>query len=346
MNEYLNISCQAVCPVCSHGEGTLLYSIDCAQAAQHFVLRERDPVRHARLRDHIHELWNGDRCDLVRCAGCGFGYSWPFVGGDKTFYDLAYSHSAGHYPDSRWEYRVTLDVIETLVRERTLPAGFRALEIGAGDGAFVRRIAPALTAKENVLCTEFSDYGRDQIRGHGIECVSTDIRQLDPPAPFHIICLFQVVEHLDRLDALFRHLARFGASDAHLFIAVPNQRRVEFNERHGALRDLPPNHIGRWNRRGFEVIGRNTGWSLRRHEVERGEPVARLKEFVYYRHLQARQRSGSIANLAARWGQGRSGRALEMAFALGASLGFLRLLPAAASPDLGGSQWVHLQKAA
>ncbi|NJN32882.1 MAG: hypothetical protein HC817_00090, partial [Saprospiraceae bacterium] len=68
---------------------------------------------------------------------------------------------------------------------------FKLLEIGAGDGAFVKGIVPNLTSAENVVCVEFSNYGREQIQNYGIKCLSEDIREVKTEAfkeYFDVVC--------------------------------------------------------------------------------------------------------------------------------------------------------------
>ncbi len=64
------------------------------------------------------------------------------------------------------------------VMSRILCTDAILMEIGAGDSAFVRRIAEDLLPKESILCTEFSDYGRKQIEKFGVICLSEDVRDL------------------------------------------------------------------------------------------------------------------------------------------------------------------------
>ena len=97
-----------------------------------------------------------------------------------------------------------------------------------------------------------------------IECVfAADIHELDLNRlgePFDVICLFQVLEHLDRLPELFGALHRLAAPGALLMVSVPNAARTAFFELNGALLDMPPNHIGRWSKKAFESL--EFGWEL------------------------------------------------------------------------------------
>src|SRR5208337_399944 len=156
------------------------------------------------------------------------------------------------YPKWKWEFQETYEAIKKLAK-----SDLKLMEIGAGDGAFIRRIAEEILPKENIFCTEFSRYGRHRIEYFGVKCSAEDVRCLSDSNSeyedaFDIVCMFQVLEHMDRLELLFKKLNLLMKSGGNLFISVPNQRLIEFNENNGALLDMPPNHVGRWNIRCFE----------------------------------------------------------------------------------------------
>jgi 2-polyprenyl-3-methyl-5-hydroxy-6-metoxy-1,4-benzoquinol methylase len=187
----------------------------------------------------------------MQCSQRGFCFSYPYVAGDERFYSLAYVRSG--YPKWKWEFQITYDLLR-----RNLRSNGKLIEIGAGNGAFISKIAKEVLAKENIFCTEFSEYGRHQIENWGIKCVPKDIRELsgqEYEKCADVICLFQVLEHMDGLHVLFEKLNWLLKPGGSIFIAVPNQNMIEFNELNGALLDMPPNHVGRWKRRCFEIIG-------------------------------------------------------------------------------------------
>lgn len=332
----------ATCPACHAEAAERLYRVDAAEAAQHYVLRERQPDCHQALRDHIETLWDGPTCDVVRCTACGFGFAHPYVAGDARFYDLAYERTG--YPQDRWEFARTLQALDTV----NLPPAFSLLEVGAGDGAFLKRLTPARTPADRVLATEFSEYGRQAIGALGVRCVATDIRDLPldvPEAPFDVVCLFQVLEHLDGLDALFEHLNGLASPTAHLFVAVPNDARVVFNEQHGSLLDMPPNHIGRWTQPAFDALAQRHGWRVVAHEIEPEGAVSKAKQMVTYRYMRRRQDAHSLANQVERVASAPLRKALQAATA--AAYGIAALPTVAAlvrAEDLGDSQWVHLKR--
>jgi SAM-dependent methyltransferase len=336
---------EAVCPACTQADGRVLYAVSSEEAAQHYVLREADPERSAALVRVIERLWGGPTCRVVRCSACAFCFADPYVAGDAEFYTLAYERTG--YPAWKWEFEQTRTVLRRL--RPTLGSAPALLEVGAGNGAFIRGIVPDLFERADVLGTEFSEYGAREIERLGVACERVDVRSLDLDVwggRFTVVCLFQVLEHLDRLDRLFEHLTALTTTNGHVFIAVPNDARIEFNEHHGGLLDMPPNHVGRWTRRSFEALVGRHGWRVVEHALEPVTVVADLVGLATFRYMRRRQSPGSVAN----WIERRPRRIRRPLQAIAAGVyGFasLRALAELArSPGLGSSQWVHLEKAA
>lgn len=339
MQNYNNNSKKAKCPVCNNYEANILWTVDSHQAAQHFVLLELYPEKFEELVSHIEFLWEQNTCDVVQCDKCGFCYSDPYIAGDKKFYDLAYIGT--EYPIWKWEFHLTYDALKTLSKSDA-----KLLEIGAGDGAFVKRIADEIVSKENILCSEFSRYGMRKIRKLGVECFFKDIRDLSDEKwkdSFDIVCAFQVLEHMDRIGVLFEKLNWIMKPDGNLFIAVPNQKRIEFNELNGGLLDMPPNHIGRWNKQSFIIIAEKNGFQLKDYRIERSSVISMVKQFVIYRFLRSAQQGNSLENKIQiiRIPYLRKGMQI-----VGLIINFIIAIPVLTkfNYQLGSSQWVHLIK--
>lgn len=332
------------CPAC-HADcrdpATVRYSA--AEAAQHFVLAEEYPAQHARLRSKIAALWQAEHCEMLRCAACGLVFAHPFVAGDGEFYNLAYPHSS--YPSQRWEFLQTLQALE---RTASLPAGDgRVLEIGSGFGYFLRQLAPRFVARDRVVAIEYNNTARQRLLADGFDAIGEDVR-----APsferyrgqVNAIFMFQVLEHMDRLEALFTRLAELAQPRASLFVAVPNHRRIAFNEGHSSMRDMPPNHISQWTEAAFAALAARHGMTVEAFCVQPMSLPAFVKMDLVYSHMQRAQRSGSLANRIRSRPRTRARVALEgLAAVAGAPLRLPAWADAARSGALGDSAWLHLR---
>lgn len=341
MKNYQFIPTTATCPICYFKSAKILWSVNNDDAAKHYVLKETEPQRFLKLVSHIKKLWQQDSCDIVRCDNCGFCYSNPYVAGDDKFYALAYERSG--YPTWKWEHQLTYEV---LLHEGI--KDFKLLEIGAGDGTFIKKIVPNLTSPENVVCTEFSDYGKQKITNYGIKCLSVDVREIkdDLPQCFDVVCMYQVIEHLDRLDSLFQSLNCLTQANANLFISVPNPKNIEFSELNGGLMDMPPNHIGRWNRECFEIIGKRWGWEVDQFKIEHTNFISKAVLFCKYRFWRKCQQSGTFANQIGQIKNPYLNKLMRLVGLGFYALSDLSVLSLLYSENLGLSQWVHLRRIA
>lgn len=342
MNQYKQEATKVKCPICYNEDAHILWSVNSKQAAQHFVLQERNPKRYTKLETHIRNLWNKGTCDVVRCDKCEFVFSNPYVSGNESFYRLAYDRSG--YPEWKWEYQQTYDILVRMTQP-----DIRLLEVGAGEGAFIKKITEKLIPKKNILCTEYSTYGKGEIEKYGVKCLSEDIRQVSnecSEGEFDIICMFQVLEHMDKLDELFKRLADLVKEGGSLFIAVPNSKNIEFNELNGALLDMPPNHIGRWNKECFKKIGERNGFKVKEYKQEKSSFKLIAKQFLIYRFMRKAQENNTIANRICRIKKDKLFRVMRL---MGVVFYSASAIPEIISilsrlEDLGDSQWVHYIK--
>jgi 2-polyprenyl-3-methyl-5-hydroxy-6-metoxy-1,4-benzoquinol methylase len=330
------------CPACFGERGKLLFDVSSEQAAQHFARIELDRPKHEKLRGQIERGWKQNRARVIHCDTCGFCFADPYVAGSAEFY--ATMLDSPSFPQSRWEFGVTRDAIAGLVKSKP---GLSMLEIGAGDGAFVRMIAPALIPKDHVTCTEYSPAGAEAIRRYGVTCEMIDARTLanSHKGKFDVICLFQVLEHLDDLESLWESLGALASPAAHLFLSVPNDRFIESCETHGGLLDMPPNHLGRWNRQCFDSIAARHGWALRRHETE---PAALFKaawHLAASRYQQWRLTPKSLANRLSLLRSRPLRRAAGLPMFALTLIATLPIVLTRRAARTGAAQWAQFEKA-
>ena len=283
----------------------------------------------------------------MRCTPCAFGFADPFVAGTKEFYGLEAPDTP--YPTDKWEYQRSLQECDK-IRDN----GTKLLDVGAGKGHFLSHLLQHGWTPRQLFATEYSISGMKSIQGLGVSCAQTDIRNLDHADHFNVICMFQVLEHLDGYDALFGAIDRLTQPRAHLFIAVPNGARIDFNEAFGLQDDCPPNHLSRWSPRSFNVLAAKYGWVVAGCEME---PPASLRQEAAYgavnRYIRNSHRAGSWARLTYGWADrafARSGKANKMAKALGMAtspdcwMAATRVVIASRGRGVPHALWVHLRR--
>ena len=311
------------------------------EAAQAFAPRRLGEDRHAALSRKLSALWDDAPCTLRRCDRCDFIYADPFVSGDAEFYELAYFDAS--YPDRKWEF----DRTRQALREGNLLQP-HLLEVGAGNGAFLRQLLEDGCPPANLQASEFSSAGRAAIERLGVECLAADLRSVDLSRTLDVVCMFQVLEHLDDYDGVFGFLERIVRPGGHLFIATPNGAWISSNERRHLLHDMPPNHLTRWSPTSFGALARRFGWHLKKCELEppsRVRNVARVLTDRYVRLVGEESFWESRgAELAMRTGNHLLARLIKAGSAMTSpaclSAAIRAVLVAATSPNI----WVHLQR--
>ena len=124
----------STCPLCSCNTATQLWAASCSEQASHFLSPLVNREKYEKLKDHIKYLQKSSFVSLNKCSECNFIYSFPNFAGDKKFYDLIFSDT-NKYPQNRWEFMKSIDIIKNSNFKNP-----KILEIGSGDGAFIRKL--------------------------------------------------------------------------------------------------------------------------------------------------------------------------------------------------------------
>jgi SAM-dependent methyltransferase len=332
------------CPLCRHTDPRILYRVEARTTAEvmfHFAGSE-DEI--SKLVGIIKRLWGADHARMLQCGNCQLVFADPFIAGSKEFYSAVYK-KASYYPSWKWDYDITYrDLQREIVHENDLRA-HHLLEIGAGSGAFVKKLSSGLFSKENILCTEYSAYGSKQITDLGIRCSSGSLEALatdENEGRFDYICMFQVLEHLDDLGNQFAALNRLSDTGSILYITVPSEAYRVFYDRLGRHMDTPPNHISRWNLSSLKKLGEEFGWRVMDHHVQSMPYREKLKRLIFDRlEFHAVFRSS-------RWA-GRKLPFIRKAGLAVAVIGVMLAYPGAVirlgNKGLGISQWVKFVRA-
>lgn len=330
-----NIYNEVICPLCSSNRTKCMYTVNSGDVLRHLNFHQNE-----NLRLIIEKLWNGNSSRFYKCKECTFSFAWPFVPGNSKFYSEIYS-DINFYPKQKWDYLVTQNAINNLNKNTKL-ADFHLLEIGAGNGSFIKSISPELLPKENILCSEFSNYGKNEILSFGVNCISVDLMDIESSNTknkFDIICMFQVLEHISRFDEYFKKINDITNKNAHLFLTVPNHKMREFYDSLNSKLDLPPIHVGRWNKKTFEILCKRYMWDLLEYKIENLGYFKKLRKFIFdrSRYYSFMKKTDSFSNKYIR----KSFRLLIYIFILIFHLpSLIRLF----ATDMGVAQWVHLQK--
>lgn len=278
------------CPLCSHKLGELLYETNSDEVARSFFSKRKDREKFNTIKNIIEKLWRGKKCKKIRCKNCSFVYCIPFVGGDQQFYSMIYKK--GEYPPWKWDYEVTHNLLKKLPnKERT-----SLIEIGAGNGSFIRGVSPSLIPKKMVLCFEYAKEGCKKITEQGYKCYNKNFLDAQINGKYSIICMFQVLEHMDNLFKVFNKIKKISKKKAHIFITTPCIKTILSNEQKGSILDLPPTHIGGWSKEAFEKVCEIYGFKLAGFKQQKCSLTRRFLHFGLGRFERGKLQEKSLAN--------------------------------------------------
>jgi SAM-dependent methyltransferase len=333
----------AVCPACHSADLAVYFSVSASQAAQSIILPSSDLARNRRLQAHIRSLWGTDRCDILTCRHCGFGFANPFKAGDAEFYNLANADVS--YPKAKWEFRRTIAALKASRRPNA-----SVLEVGAGDGFFLDLLGAESLEPGKVTAVEYNAKSIRNLESRGHRTITRDIRDQafdgDRDA-FDFIFMFQVVEHMDGLDQLFSRLCELLKPGGSVFIAVPNRHRIEYQEAHASVLDMPPNHVGRWTLQAFAELSVRHGLQVAASEIEPMDWAEFLQHDISYSHIRRTQLNpDGIAARIRSLPRGKFRRLAEAAVAAACIPARLGSWTSAYRDrrHMGGSLWVQLQR--
>jgi SAM-dependent methyltransferase len=192
---------------------------------------------------------------LHRCPGCGLEYFTPQFAVEPEFY-RELSLSPAYYVADKWEFSAV---------RRVLAPGIALLDIGCGEGRFLRGVAGEVASAVGI------DTNPEGVRRAQLAKVDARLEELGAfsrshGGAFDIVCAFQVLEHLTEIRPFVEAAVACLKPGGTLCLSVPNRER--FGREALEPLDCPPHHFSRWHSDQLARLAELSGLRLRAVEYE------------------------------------------------------------------------------
>jgi len=183
---------------------------------------------------------------LFECTETGYRFYYPKgMDGDGVFYSyLQQQLGDQYYHKWKWENQLAYDLLKE---------GDKVLDIGCGVGNFLIR---AKEKASEVCGLELNNEAVEVCRQRGI---NTYNEFLDKHAEkrtgyYDMVCMFQVLEHIYDVKGFLEDALKALKKGGILVIGVPNNEPYFLGHDKYCTLNLPPHHMGLWNKKVFEKM--------------------------------------------------------------------------------------------
>jgi 2-polyprenyl-3-methyl-5-hydroxy-6-metoxy-1,4-benzoquinol methylase len=185
-----------------------------------------------------------ENIEVYRCDETGYKFYFPLnLGGNSEFY-IHFQKFTWYYMPWKWEHSITYDLIKQ---------GDKILEVGCGQGAFLKKIV----TQKNIECVGVEMNKSAVYDAPNLKIINSSIEEFSSLNEniYDLVCSFQVIEHISEVNSFIYSKIKSLKPGGSLIICVPNNDSIIFK---GIDHDLnmPPHHMGLWNTESLTSLER------------------------------------------------------------------------------------------
>lgn len=181
--------------------------------------------------------------NVYRCTDTGYRFYYPFeIDGDGRFYEFLEQYD-WYYMDWKWEHECTLNLINHTDK---------VLEVGAARGSFLKRLSEIGI---DCIGLELNKKAIKESERKGVKIFEETIQEYSKKhiEKYDLVCSFQVLEHIHAVSDFIQSQIDCLKPGGKLVISVPNNRSF-INFEKGGLLNLPPHHMGLWDKDSLKKL--------------------------------------------------------------------------------------------
>ena len=167
--------------------------------------------------------------DTFECFECDLHFldTWDNVEAVKKLYE-GDNYIFAHNIDPKAKQELKFDEYQNRLNQIMpfLSKDKSVLEVGCGDGKFLKLLKPHVGEVEGV---ELSPPQVELLRKEGFTCYDIMIDELESNKQYDVVCMYALLEHVPNVQSFLQHLKSLVKPGGHIFIEVPNRKNVLIN---------------------------------------------------------------------------------------------------------------------
>lgn len=184
--------------------------------------------------------------ELYRCNETGYRFfAPPSLAGDTSLYEQLEKYD-WYYARWKWENDYALQHFRN---------GDRILDIGCGDGFFLDGIRKRGFQCEGI---ELNHSAAEKARSKHHTVHESRIEEFSKQQrnSYDVVCAMQVLEHIYDVRDFAQHAMNVVKPGGKLIFAVPNNNPFLYRYDTNTLLNLPPHHMGWWDKKSLELASK------------------------------------------------------------------------------------------
>jgi 2-polyprenyl-3-methyl-5-hydroxy-6-metoxy-1,4-benzoquinol methylase len=221
----------------TYGKVKLLYKISKQELIEKYKVESKIDITKF--------LATNEFISLYECESTGYRFFYPFdIAGDGDFYEKL-EQIPWYYANWKWDY----DVAKNYISSNT-----RVLDIGCGEGKFLSYLKSSKGCIVEGL--ELNEHALKIAVKNNISVFNQTIQEYSNlnKENYDVVTLFQVLEHISNVDEFLKSAIEVVRPKGLLIIAVPNNDPYYLKYEKDHFLNLPPHHMGWWNKGSLEKI--------------------------------------------------------------------------------------------